>query len=213
MRSGRYGRLWRPGSEAEAMQQIYATKDPESFERGGRQDFEWLSAHFGPESTVLDLGCGIGRVASHVAPACGRLVAVDASRAMLKMARRRLQGNTNVTYVRCRDVVFPEVPSASVDLAYSVLVLQHVEREDAFLLLEELRRVVRSSGTVVVTFPNLLSDVYLRTFVGYAHDGDSTKRDRARMYTPQEVERILPAAGFDAQLTADTEIRVVARPV
>jgi len=210
---GRYGRLWNPPDETSAIRQIYNTDSPASFEEGGQLDFDWLRPFLGSGSTVLDLGCGIGRVARYVAPHCSVLWAVDASQRMLDLAAERLQGLTNVRYALCRDVVFPDVPSQSVDVAYSLLVLQHLEREDAFLLLEELRRVVRPTGTVLLTYPNLLSEIYLQGFVDYAHTGAASNPSRARLYTPQEVEAILPAAGFSAEIEAGTEIRVVARPV
>ncbi|MBW3547508.1 MAG: class I SAM-dependent methyltransferase [Actinobacteria bacterium] len=161
---------------------------------------------------MLDLGCGIGRVARYVAPRCELLWAVDASEQMLTMARRRLGDLPNVRYERCLDNAVPVVPDASVDLAYSVLVLQHLEREDAFQLLRDLRRMVRPGGVAWLTFPNLLSDEYLSAFLAYVDQGQMANRCRARFYTPQEVERLLPAAGFEVEeLDAGVEIKVVAR--
>lgn len=212
-RRGRYAPLWNPPDEAGAIAQIYNTDDPGSFEEGGQQDFAQLAPYLDASSTALDLGCGIGRVARYVAPRCETLWAVDVSQRMLDLARGRLSEHRNICYTLCDDTRFAEVPSGSVDLAYSLLVLQHLEREDAFLLLEELRRVIKPSGTVVLTYPNLLSDTYLDCFVRYAHEGASVEPARARLYTPQEVERILPAAGFSCEIDAATEIRVVARPV
>jgi ubiquinone/menaquinone biosynthesis C-methylase UbiE len=205
-----YAALWKPIDETEAILQIYNTSEEASFEEGGRWDFESLAPFLTPSSTVLDLGCGIGRVARYVAPACAKLWAVDVSSRMLELAASRLSSETNIQYALCKDVCIPDVPSGTVDLAYSFLVLQHVEREDAFLLLEELRRVVRPTGTVVLTFPNLLSDTYLECFRQYARAGVSTLRNRARVYTPQEVERIMTAAGFEPTIEAATEIRVTA---
>jgi SAM-dependent methyltransferase len=210
--NGRYEELWKPLTVTEAIAEIYNTTDVESFERGGRLDFDWLAPFLSESTTVLDFGCGIGRVARYVAPACKEIWAVDISARMLELATRRMKDYTNVHYVRSQDTRIPDVPTASIDLVYSLLVLQHVEREDAFLLLEELRRVLRRDGRAVLTFPNLLSDIYLDSFVHYARSGASTQANRARVYTPQEVERILGAAGFDAELDVNTEIRVVARP-
>ncbi len=130
---------------------------------------------------------------------------------MLELARTRLGELGNVRYARCVDTAIPDVPSGSVDLAYALLVLQHLEREDAFLLLEELRRVVTTAGTVFITFPNLLSDVYLGAFLDYAHNGQVANPARARMYTPEEVTRVVTAAGFDVQIEADVEIVAVCR--
>jgi ubiquinone/menaquinone biosynthesis C-methylase UbiE len=210
--AGHYAPLWNPPDETSALLQIYNTDDPDSFAEGGRWDFDRLRPWFESTSTVLDLGCGIGRVARYVAPECATFWAIDVSQRMLDMAAERLSDLTNVRYAICQDVVFPDVPSASVDMAYSLLVLQHLEREDAFLLLEELRRVIRPGGTVVLTYPNLLSPTYLDGFVRYAHTGASTEPARARLYTPEEVGALLPAAGFSAEIEADTEIRVIAQP-
>jgi SAM-dependent methyltransferase len=204
---------WDPSDLAQAMQLIYNTDDVEAFEAGGKNDAESLSKHFDRSSTVLDLGCGIGRVAKYVAPNCETFWGVDVSSEMLEIAQKRLADCPNARWARSTRLGFPDVPSASVDLAYSLLVLQHVEREDAFLLLEELRRVVKPSGTIVVTYPNFLSDVYLAGFLAYAHDSEPLSPVRARAYTPQEVEVLMGAAGFSPEIVAGNEIWVTARPV
>lgn len=207
-----YGRLWLPRSEEQARRYILNDADPAAFDASGREAAERLAPHLAPEAVALDLGCGIGRVALHVAPRCRALWAVDASPLMLRYARRRLAGAPNVRFARSRGTTVPDVPDASVDLVYSLLVLQHLEREDAFLLLEDVRRMLRPGGTAYLTFPNLLSDTYLDAFVGYARSGYATRRARARFYTPQEVGRVIPAAGLEvADLDDGTEIVAVCR--
>ena len=205
--AGRYGGLWSPPDVAEARQLILTRTDPGFFERTARDDDETLAPWIKPDDTVLDLGCGIGRVALYVAPRCRLLWAVDASQTMLDMAAERLAGRPNVRFARCLDTTIPDVPTASVDVAYSILVLQHLEREDAFLLMRELRRVVKPGGLAYLTFPNLLSDGYLESFVTYAETGEVANPARARMYTSEEVQRILPAAGFQlVETTAGADI-------
>jgi ubiquinone/menaquinone biosynthesis C-methylase UbiE len=200
-----------PKDEIDALTKIYNTRDIESFETGGMQDFARLMEYYDEDSVVLDLGCGIGRVAKYVSPGCKSLYGVDVSEYMLDVAAKRLNELNNITYVRCLDTVFPEISDESVDFAYCLLVLQHLEREDAFLLLEEIHRVLKDEGKFMVTFPNLLSDVYLDCFLNYAHNDEVTNHVRARIYTPQEVERLLPAAGFDVEiLNEGVEIRALA---
>jgi ubiquinone/menaquinone biosynthesis C-methylase UbiE len=209
---GRYGGLWDPPADTDAMALILNTTDVETFETTGRADAERLAAYLPEAGVALDLGCGIGRVARYLAPRCATLWAVDASPRMLELARDRMAELPNVRYARCVDTAIPDVADGAVDLAYALLVLQHLEREDAFLLLEELHRVVAPSGTVVVTFPNLLSDTYLSAFVDYVRGGEVTNRARARMYTPEEVRRVVTAAGFDVEIEGDVEIFAVCRP-
>ena len=210
--SSSYAALWNPSAVPEAMAQIYNTTDEASFEEGGRLDFEWLARHLRPEHTTLDLGCGIGRVAYYVAQHCQHLWAIDVSPRMLELAQERMSGLNNVSYGLCEDISFPDVPSMSIDLAYSLLVLQHVEREDAFCLLEELCRVVRPGGRVMLTFPNLLSPLYLKCFTDGAHRRASSHVNRARPYTAEEVSCLVEAAGFEKPtLEVETEIRVTAQ--
>jgi ubiquinone/menaquinone biosynthesis C-methylase UbiE len=205
-----YGSNWVPVDEAEAMDQILNVRDPEAFEAAGRFDAETLLApHIGRDDAVLDLGCGIGRVVRYVAPLCREVCAVDASKTMLDYARTRLAHLPNVRFVLGEGASLGAVESGSIDFAYSLLTLQHVEREHAFLLLRELRRVLRPEGSAVLTFPNLLSDVYLEAFVQYAERDETANPARARFYTPEEVRRLLPVAGLSVRdLVADVEIVV-----
>jgi ubiquinone/menaquinone biosynthesis C-methylase UbiE len=209
-----YGANWVPVDETEAMDQILNNPNPDEFEAAGRRDAHVLGALIQPSDTVLDLGCGIGRVTRYVAPLCREIWAVDASETMLGFARRRLSDVPNVRFVLGRGTSLPDVSSESIDLAYSLLTLQHVEREHAFLLLRELRRVLRPGGLAHLTFPNLLSDEYLRAFLHYADSDEVRNPARARFYTPEEVRRLLPAAGFAIrQLDADVEIVVTCENV
>lgn len=209
----RYAGLWMPRSEEQARRYILNDPDPEAFDRSGAEAAERLAPHLAADAIALDLGCGIGRVALHVAPRCRVLWAVDASPLMLRYARRRLADQGNVLYARSRGTSVPDVPSESVDLVYSLLTLQHVEREDAYLLMREIRRVLRPDGVAYLTFPNLLSDTYLDAFTAYARDGLSGRRARARFYTPQEVARVLPAAGLTiSAMEEGTEIVAVCSP-
>jgi SAM-dependent methyltransferase len=210
----RYGRLWLPRSEAQARRLILNDDDPEAFDRSGRDAAAQLAPLLSPEATALDLGCGIGRVALHVAPLCRTLWAVDASPLMLRYARRRLERAPNVRFARSRGTAVPDVPAGSVDLVYSLLTLQHLEREDAFLLLRDIRRMLRpETGRAYLTFPNLLSDTYLDAFVAYAEKGYGGHKARARFYTPQEVGRILPAAGLRPEsIEGEVEIVAIAGP-
>lgn len=207
-----YGAIWVPQDETEAMDQILNVSDPEAFEAAGRDDAERLGRFIEPTDTVLDLGCGIGRVTRYVAPLCREIWAVDVSETMLRFARDRLAERQNVHFVLGRGTALPELDTGSIDFAYSLLTLQHVEREHAFKLLRELRRVLRDGGRAFLTFPNLLSDEYLRAFLHYVDVDEVSNPARARFYTPQEVERLLPAAGFEIEsLEAETEIVVTCK--
>jgi ubiquinone/menaquinone biosynthesis C-methylase UbiE len=208
-----YETHWDPTTVSDAMKLIVLSDDEEFFGTSGKQVADRILPFVGGgDLVVLDLGCGIGRVAQFVAPHCKVLLAADISPRMLEIARERLAAHANVRYLRSEPSSLPGVEDGAVDLLYSVLVLQHVEREDAFLMLRDIRRVVRDGGVAYLTFPNLLHDGYLAAFVYYAESGEVTNTARARFYTPSEVERLVLAAGFsEVQLTDGADIVAVCR--
>ncbi|HEU5001803.1 MAG TPA: class I SAM-dependent methyltransferase [Actinomycetota bacterium] len=197
----KYGDHWFPGDLAAARSVILDVADAEFFESSGKADCaELIAPLLTPDLTVLDLGCGVGRIALYVAPLCRTLWVVDASSGMLSMARERLKDQENVRYALSLDTRVPSVQAASVDLVYSILVLQHLEKEDAFLLMRDVLRMLVPGGRALLMFPNILSDDYLQSFIQCAEKGRKAIDNSARphFYTPPEVERIVQAAGFSS---------------
>lgn len=73
----------------------------------------------------VDVGCGSGRWAKHVAPRVDRLICVDASEDALAVARRSLSSLPNCEFLNCSVGEMP-IPDASLDFGYSLGVLHHV---------------------------------------------------------------------------------------
>ena len=73
---------------------------------------------------ALDMGCGSGRWSLLVAPLVGELVAADASREALRVARNNVQG-PNVSFVEAAPETLP-FPDEHFDLIFSLGVLHHV---------------------------------------------------------------------------------------
>ena len=93
---------------------------------GVAESLEWVGAL--PEGRVLDLGCGVGRVAIPYAQAHpgSTVVGVDSSAVMVAEAERRRRA------VGCRNVVFRHVAGCldvcgRLDGAWSMLVFQHLD--------------------------------------------------------------------------------------
>ena len=78
------------------------------------------------DSTVVDLGCGTGLLASQLAPWVGHLVAVDREPAMVQAAQQRLHDQDNVTF-HLGDLAGIDLPQASADLVLAILLLHHVQ--------------------------------------------------------------------------------------
>jgi SAM-dependent methyltransferase len=114
---------------------------------GARPDLHLLAALACPAWTVGDLGCGTGALAVTLAPHVARVIAVDASPAMLAAARARAAGCSNV---EVRDGTLEALPIAAgtLDLAVAALVLHHVAEPVG--VLREARRALRDGGRLLV---------------------------------------------------------------
>ena len=100
---------------------------------------------------VVDVGCGLGDVATElaalVAPG-GELVAIDASNAMLDLARARVPDARRITF-RVGDAEALDLPDDAFDACRSERMLQWVDRPDRAIA--EMVRVLRPDGRLVVT--------------------------------------------------------------
>ena len=103
-----------------------------------------------PAEAVLDVATGPGtvaRLAAELAGAGGRVVGVDVSPAMLKIAREwpPHPGATPIEYVEASGTSMP-VPDAVFDVAYCQQGLQHMS--DPMAALREIRRALKPGARV-----------------------------------------------------------------
>jgi ArsR family transcriptional regulator len=98
---------------------------------------------------LLDIGTGTGRVLELLASRISQGIGVDASKAMLALARARLgrQGLGHCS-VRLADMYRLPFPDASFDLAVLQMVLHYAE--DPPGVLAETARVLRPSGRLII---------------------------------------------------------------
>jgi ubiquinone/menaquinone biosynthesis C-methylase UbiE len=96
---------------------------------------------------VLDVGCGTGAQLSAYRDAGCHVSCVDLSPGMLEMARRRLGPKADVREGSGTEIPFPD---GAFDLVTISFVLHEVAATDRGAILDEIRRVVRQDGRVLV---------------------------------------------------------------
>jgi SAM-dependent methyltransferase len=103
----------------------------------------------GPDDDVLDVACGPGLVACAFAAVARHVTGVDVTPAMIAEAERLAAGRglANVAW-RVGDVLPLPFADAAFSVVVSRLAFHHFERPGA--VLEEMRRVCRPGGRVVV---------------------------------------------------------------
>jgi ArsR family transcriptional regulator len=151
---------------------------------GDRFHLAAFGAFADPEWTVGDLGCGTGQVAASIAPFVARVIAVDASAAMLQAAKKRVVGFDNIDLRRGQLEELP-IDDARLDAATLMLVLHHVPEPDKALT--EVARVLEPGGRVVIA--DMLP-----------HDRESYRQQMGHVwlgFSSEHLERLLGESGFD----------------
>ncbi len=114
---------------------------------GDRFDREAILGLLPADWTVADLGCGTGELTASLALNVRRVIGVDQSAAMLRAARRRTEGFSNVELHRSALERLP-VEDGTCDAALLVLVLTYVAEVPAVLL--EAARILKPGGQLAL---------------------------------------------------------------
>ncbi len=197
-----YKAAWNRAAAENAVDAIFTGATAEIFESSGKGDADRLLPFVDPRSRVLNIGCGIGRVEKYLAPHVAEIWAVDISGEMIARARIRLADFQNV-HVKELDLgeFLRSFEDGSFDLVFSFLVLQHMEREDAYRYLDDAFRILKPGGKLSVQFPNLLSPEYSAAF----REGallSLRSPGRVRAYTEPEVRHLLEILRFEVESIA-----------
>lgn len=149
---------------------------------------------------LLEVGCGIGRLARHLAPWVEEYHGADISPAMCLRAAHRLWGVRNAFFHELPEPGLGVFPGQSFDAVMFQHVLIHLDPPDAEHYLAEAYRVLRPGGKLYAQFYNRR---HPQGFDETVHAVDQRLRDgraqRGRVFchTSHEVRAIVAQAGFE----------------
>ncbi|MFL5617784.1 MAG: class I SAM-dependent methyltransferase [Gemmatimonadaceae bacterium] len=114
-----------------------------------------LAALEGPVAfgRALDVGCGIGRVTQALAAHYDQVEGVDIAPSMIARADAENTVGPRVTYRLVAGADLAHIPSGTIDLVWSVIVLQHMPPPVALAYLREFVRVLSLEGVAVFQIP------------------------------------------------------------
>lgn len=101
---------------------LYSLGDPAILQAATAEIVGWLGAQglVGPDTDVLDFGCGFGRVAAALAPRCRSVLALDVSGGMVAEANRRHGGTPGLHFTQTDGRSVPPGPFGLVLLVDSM---------------------------------------------------------------------------------------------
>jgi ubiquinone/menaquinone biosynthesis C-methylase UbiE len=164
-----------------------------------------------PGDTFLEIGCGVGRVATQLAPLVHRWIGCDVSPNMLSFAATRLAGMGNVELVPISGFDLQPIPDASVDVVYCTVVFMHLEEWDRYAYVKEAYRVLKPGGRFFCDNANLESEVGWSVFLASASfTPGSRPAHLSRCSTVPELACYLRKAGFQNVQTTCPGVWVIA---
>lgn len=130
---------------------VYRDPGLESFWTEGEQDLERILGMFDvvidPTDTVLDIGCGVGRLTQPLAARASRAYGIDISAEMLERARRHHADVENIEWLHGDGSTLHPVADASIDACVSHVVFQHIPDPQITMgYVREMGRVLKVGG-------------------------------------------------------------------
>jgi SAM-dependent methyltransferase len=129
----------------------YGSPDTYRFWEDARGDLDnilgALEIEIQPEDSIVEIGCGVGRMTRVLAKRGGDVRALDVSERMLGLAREYNAHLRNVQWLLGDGATLAQIEDASADVCFSTLVFQHIpDPEITMLYIGEMGRVLRPGG-------------------------------------------------------------------
>jgi len=197
-----YEELYESHARQVTIDQVIGSGD---FDLVGRIELGLLKmAGLKPDHTLVDLGCGIGRLAVHAIPTLsgGSYIGIDISQTMLKRAKARIAETVpnppcSVTWIKQTTSHFT-LAEKSVDMMCAFSVFTHMEHEDCYRYLKDALRIVKPLGRFIFSCLPLTLPFAKEMFVNSANLDLKTRWKYVRNVTTSVdyMEEIVRLAGW-----------------
>lgn len=115
--------------------------------------------------TVLDFGCGVGRLSRALSMRFKKVIAVDVSISMLNEAHKTNRHIHNIDFLHNPAEDLSVIPADSIDFIYSNIVLQHMPKNRQIIYIREFCRVLHPKGLIAIQTP---AKCNLKSWKGWA---------------------------------------------
>lgn len=140
------------------------------------------------QKSVLDLGCGVGRLVRPISKIAAKVIGVDVSEEAITRARELVGPQTNVDLIVGNGHDLHQISSESIDVAYSFAALTSMPTIVIANYLRELWRILKPDGTI-----------RLQVYLGRPQEVNQSDTLFLRCYNEENFAQALSLAGFKRQ--------------
>jgi len=160
---------------------------------------------------ALEVGCGTGAFARELGRRCRRVVALDLSAEMIRVARSRSARFDNVEF-QLADAMTWSFPQSHFDFICSIATLHHLEQRELFV---KMRDALKPGGVLVVldlVESNGLVERMLDV-IGLGVSGSLRLMHNGRLKPPPEVRKAWEQHGKHDHYSTITQMRALANEI
>jgi len=160
---------------------------------------------------ALEIGCGTGAFARELAARCWRVVALDLSAEMIRVARSRSARFDNVEF-QLADAMTWGFPQSQFDFICSIATLHHLEQRELFV---KMRDALRPGGVLVVLDLVESNGLVGRMLdvIGMGVSGSLRLMHNGRLKPPPEVRKAWEEHGKHDVYSTITQMRALANEI
>jgi GT2 family glycosyltransferase/SAM-dependent methyltransferase/tetratricopeptide (TPR) repeat protein len=199
--TNRMKREWNERAAEDARYYVHSTKrdqSEEEFDASGRLSVEQcvkgdlprITGGRDPKTiTMLEIGCGLGRMSKHFAGLFGQVHGIDVSGEMIRQASERLKGVANVSLHESSGSDLSLFADESFDFVFSFIVFQHIPDPAVITkYIREAHRVLRPGGVFKFQVQGCTAPAWMKAPKDTWHGATITEED---------VDRLRYELGFD----------------
>ena len=160
---------------------------------------------------ALEIGCGTGSFARLLAERCKRVVGLDLSSEMIRVARARSAQKRNLEF-QVADAMTWEFPTAQFDFICSIATMHHLEQRE---LLAKMRDALRPGGVLMIVDLAQSAGLGERVLdvVGLGVSGTLRLLRSGRLQPPIEVRKAWEQHGKQDHYSTTDQIRALAAEI
>ncbi|MFA6447657.1 MAG: methyltransferase domain-containing protein [Patescibacteria group bacterium] len=152
--------------------------------------FKLLERELKPGSTVVDVGCGNGRLLNVLSPGIN-YIGLEPSSSLLAEARKRFSNRPGVVF-KPGSLPKLDLPNESADAVVCIAVMHHIPSlEQRAVALAEILRILKPGGIFICSVWNLRASRFFNfnTFLhAWLRDAGVPRGERGDMYMPWKME-------------------------